>query len=81
MILVIVNLDPHHAQGGWVEIDLEALGLDAQRPFQVHDLLSDARYLWHGPRNYVEIDPEVVPAHILRVRHRIRTEQDFDYFM
>ncbi len=81
VILVIVNLDPHHAQGGWVEIDLEALGLDAQRPFQVHDLLSDARYLWHGPRNYVEIDPEVVPAHILRVRHRIRTEQDFDYFM
>jgi len=81
VILVVVNLDPHHRQAGWVELPLEALGLDTERPFQVHDLLSDARYLWHGPKNYVELDPQVVPVHILRVRHRIRTEQDFDYFM
>ena len=29
IILTVVNLDPHHAQSGWVELDLEALGLDA----------------------------------------------------
>ena len=25
--------------------------------FQVHDLLSGARFLWQGPRNYVSLDP------------------------
>ena len=50
-------------------------------PFQVHDLLTDARYLWSGPRNFVLLDPMRVPAHIFRLRHRVRTEQDFDYFL
>jgi Glycosidases len=81
VILVIVNLDPHHTQGGWVELPLDALGVDPHRPFQVHDLLSDARYLWHGPRNYVELNPQLIPAHIFRLRRRTRTERDFDYYM
>ncbi len=80
VILIVVNLDPHHTQSGWVELPLEVLGLDSRQPYQVHDLLSDARYLWHGRRNYVELNPHVVPAHIFRVRHRIGTERDFDYF-
>lgn len=81
VILVIVNLDPHHMQAGWVELPLEPLGLDPNQPYQVHDLLSDARYLWHGPRNYVELNPQIVPAHIFRMRRRIRTEQDFEYYL
>ncbi len=81
IIVVVVNLDPHHKHSGWVELPLQTLGIDAQQPFQVHDLLSEARYLWHGNRNYVELDPRVVPAHIFRLRRRIRTERDFDYFM
>jgi starch synthase (maltosyl-transferring) len=80
-ILVIVNLDPHHVHAGWVELPLADLGLDPRQPYQVHDLLSGARYLWTGPRNYVEVDPRIVPAHIFRLRRRIRTERDFDYFM
>lgn len=81
VILVVVNLDPHHTQSGWVELPLESLGLPAQQPFQVHDLLDDARYLWQGPRNYVQLNPQVVPSHIFRVRRRLRTERDFDYFL
>ena len=81
LILVVVNLDPHYTQSGWVSLPLESLGLDPQQPYQVHDLLSDARYLWHGPRNYVELNPNVVPAHIFRVRRRVRSERDFEYFM
>jgi starch synthase (maltosyl-transferring) len=46
----------------------------------VHDLLSDARYEWHGPRNFVQLDPHRVPAHVLLVRRRVRSERDFDYF-
>jgi starch synthase (maltosyl-transferring) len=52
--------------------------LNERQPFQVHDLLSDARYLWSGARNYVELDPARTPAHIFRVRHNVRSEHDFE---
>jgi starch synthase (maltosyl-transferring) len=81
VILVAVNLDPHHTQSGWVDLPLAELGLDPTKPFQMHDLLTDARYLWNGPRNYLSLNPASVPAHIFRVRHNLRREQDFDYFM
>jgi starch synthase (maltosyl-transferring) len=81
IIVVAVNLDPHHTQSGWVELPTEDLGLDPQQTFQVHELLTDARYLWHGKRNYVLLDPNSVPAQIFRVRPHVRREQDFDYFM
>jgi starch synthase (maltosyl-transferring) len=81
VILVVVNLNPYHTHTGRVDLTLERLGVDAERPFQVHDLLSEARYLWHGPRNYVELNPHVVPAHIFRIRRRIRAEQDFEYYL
>ena len=79
-VLVIVNLDPHHRQSGWVELPLDELGLDLDQPYQVHDMLGGARYLWEGPRNYVELDP-AAPAHIFMLRRRVRTEQQFEYFM
>jgi starch synthase (maltosyl-transferring) len=81
IILAVVSLDPHHRQSGWVELPLEDFGLDADRPCQVHDLLSDARFLWHGRRNYVELNPEIVPAHVFQVRRRIRSEKDFEYYL
>lgn len=80
-ILVVVNLDPHYTQAGFIEVPLEDLQLEPQMPYQVHDLLTDARYLWNGRRNYVELDPQRGPAHIFRIRRRVRTEHDFDYFM
>jgi starch synthase (maltosyl-transferring) len=80
-IVIIVNLSPHHIHSGWVQLDLESLGLDGSRPFQAHELLTDAHYLWQGERNYVQVDPHSVPAQIFRLRHRMRTERDFDYFL
>jgi starch synthase (maltosyl-transferring) len=81
IMLIVVNLDPHHTQSGWVELPLDALELGREGSYQVHDLLSDSRYLWHGPRNFVELSPHLVPAHIFRLRRRVRTEQDFEYYM
>jgi starch synthase (maltosyl-transferring) len=81
IIVVVVNLDPHHTHSGWVQIPLEQLGIDARRPYQAHDLLDGSRYLWYGHRNYVELDPHTSPAHIFCVRRHVRTEHDFDYFM
>jgi starch synthase (maltosyl-transferring) len=80
-VIVVVNLNPYHAQAGWVNLPIEELGLDAVQPYQMDDLLGGARYLWHGSRNYVALDPASTPAHIFRVRRRIRTERDFDYFL
>jgi len=75
VILVAVNLDPHQTQSSWVDLDLDELGLPRGEPFQVHDLLTGARYAWHGSRNFVQLDPHQVPAHIFRVRRR-RPESD-----
>ncbi len=80
-IVVVVNLDPLHTQSGWIQLDLNSLGLDANHAFQAHDLLGDGRYLWQGPRNYVELVPESLPAHILSLRRWVRTERDFDYYL
>ncbi len=81
VVLVVVNLDPHHTQSGWLELPTQDLGLEADRPYQMHELLTGARYLWHGSRNYVEIDPRQVPVQVFRVRRKVRTEHDFDYFL
>ena len=79
-ILTVVNLSPHHKHSGWLTLPLEEFGLDAKKTFQMHDLLSDARYLWNGEKNYVELNPEKTSAHIFRLRRHVRTEHDFDYF-
>jgi starch synthase (maltosyl-transferring) len=81
IILTVANLDPHHTQSGWVDLPLSRLGLDPAVPFQGHDLLSGARYLWHGERVYFQLNPAEVPAHIIRIRRKVRTERDFDYFL
>jgi starch synthase (maltosyl-transferring) len=81
IILVVVNLDPHYTQSGWLDLPLDYFGLDTHQVFQAHDLLTDSRYLWQGPRNFVELNPLIMPAHILRIRRRVRSERDFDYFM
>ena len=80
-ILVVVNLDPHHVQTGWIEIPTALLDVTAHESYQLHDLLTDARYLCHGPKIYVELNPQSVPAHIFRLRGWVKREQDFDYFM
>jgi starch synthase (maltosyl-transferring) len=81
VILTVVNLDPHRPQSGWVDLDVGALKLDPDQPYQVHDLLSDQRYIWRGRYNYVLLDPQRAPAHVFRLRRRVRSERDFDYYL
>jgi starch synthase (maltosyl-transferring) len=81
IILVVVNVDPYHTHSGWVDLSSQQLGLGQDEAFQVHDLLTNARYLWQGHRNYVELNPHSIPAHIFRVNRRVRSERDFDYYM
>jgi len=81
VILTVVNLDPHQPQSGWVDLDVESLKLDPAQPYQVHDLLSDQRYIWRGRYNYVLLEPHRSPAHVFRLRRRVRSERDFDYYL
>jgi len=67
MIFVVVNLDPHNRQAGWVNVDVAALHLGSEESYRVHDLLTDARYVWHGSRNFVDLNPALLPAHVFRV--------------
>jgi starch synthase (maltosyl-transferring) len=80
VILTVVNLDPHHVQSAWVHLDTDAIGVQHEGQFQVHDLLTDRRYLWSGPDNFVHLDPAGVPAHVFSVERQTRTEQNFDSF-
>ncbi len=66
-IFVIVNLDPHHVQHGWVEVPADALPAGAAAGYSAHDLLDGARYGWRGDWNYVRLDPDVRQAHILKL--------------
>ena len=67
-ILVIVNLNPFHWEEGTINVDLGALRIeDHARPYEVHDLITEKTYLWHGTHNYVRLHPDE-PAHIFEVR-------------
>jgi starch synthase (maltosyl-transferring) len=83
VIVVLVNLDPYHVQSAWVRLPAAELGIGSgpEGAYQVHELIGDARYLWHGERNFVILDPQASPAQVFRVRRKIKTERDFDYYM
>jgi starch synthase (maltosyl-transferring) len=80
-VLVIANLHPVARQRGFVHLWLADLGIEEyDRPFQVHDLLTGARYVWQGSSAYVDLDPEKLPAHILHVVPHVRDERDFETY-
>lgn len=81
VLLMVVNLDPHHTQGGWLDLPLSVLGLGDQPRCQVHELLSDQRFVWNGSRHFVQLDPQRSPAQIFQPRRHLRTEHDFDYYL
>jgi len=68
IVLVVVNLDPHRKQNSFVYVPIESFGQMESDVYQVQDLLSDTIYTWRGRRNYVELDPDIQPAHIFLVR-------------
>jgi starch synthase (maltosyl-transferring) len=81
LLLMVVNLDPHHTQSGFVTLPLDELEIPQDRAYEAEDLLSGERYLWHGPRNYVELNPSRVSGHILKIHRKLKVETDFEYFL
>ena len=74
VVLVIVNLDPESTQTGMTDLDLLALDLPLAGEYEAHDVLSGELYTWNGARNYVALDPEKCPAHILLLRPKHLSE-------
>jgi starch synthase (maltosyl-transferring) len=66
-MLIIVNVDPYHAQAGWVDVDLAALGLPYGSTYELHDELGDGTYRWQGNANWVRLDPQGLPAHVFHI--------------
>ncbi|HLV25525.1 MAG TPA: alpha-1,4-glucan--maltose-1-phosphate maltosyltransferase [Gemmatimonadales bacterium] len=66
-LLVAVNLDPAAPQESTVHVPLYQLGIGADEPYQVEDLLTGTVYSWRGERSFVRLDPAVEPGHVFRV--------------
>jgi len=67
-IFVAANLDIAAPRASLVDVPLAELGLGPDEPYTMHELLSDRRYEWRGPRGYVVLDPAVDSAQIFAVR-------------
>ncbi len=57
MIMVMVNMDPHHAQECDFEIPLWQFGLHDQASVAVEDLAAGHRFDWHGKMQHIRLDP------------------------
>ncbi len=68
VLLGVVNFDYQATHSGTIELDLEALGIANEVPYEAIDLLDDETYIWTGPRQWVELDPTVRSAHLLWLR-------------
>ena len=65
-VVVVASLDATQRHEAMVHLDLDHLGVDAARPYQVHDLLHGDRYEWRGHSNFVALDPGR-PAHLFHL--------------
>jgi len=66
-LLMIVNLDPHHRQSGWVQVPLAKLDISPGQQFVVHDLIMQTSFYWDQEWNFVELDPYALPFHLFRI--------------
>lgn len=68
IVVVVVNLDAHRWQEGYVRLDLAELGIGMDQWYGVQDQFTGATWHWHGAHNYVRLEPQQEPAHLLVVR-------------
>jgi starch synthase (maltosyl-transferring) len=67
MILIAVNLDPHHAQEATFELPLWTFGLPDDASATVTDLITDRSTVWTGKMQRVRLDPADLPYAIWRI--------------
>jgi starch synthase (maltosyl-transferring) len=67
LILVAVNLDPHHPQEAGFEIPLWEWQLPDSGSIGVEDLMSGQRFMWTGKLQRLRLDPAVMPFAVWRL--------------
>ena len=67
IILVVVNLDSHGRQSGYVQLPLGRLKITGGVNVKVHDLVTEEHYTWTQEWNYVELDPYKIPFHLFKL--------------
>lgn len=72
VIWCVVNFDVSNRQSGFVEVPKALLGITGNVNLKVTDLLTDQTYHWFNEWNYVELNPDVLPAHIFKVERNKR---------
>jgi len=63
-----VNMDTQNAQEGIIALDMAKLGLAEDAFFFVKDLITDESFVWRGSQNFVRLDPNKAPGHLLVVK-------------
>lgn len=63
-ILVVVNLDPHNRQQGYMQLPKGVLKLGDAINLKLHDLVTGENYTWTQEWNFVALDPYAMPFHI-----------------
>ena len=66
-LIVVVNLDPHSMHETTIEVPIVELGIAPDESYEMSDLLTGARYVWRGARNYVRLDPVERVGHVFKV--------------
>ena len=65
-VLVIVNLDHHHAQRGTLQVPIYDMGVPHDQQYKIRDIVPDMSYTWTGEWNFVELHPNM-PFHIFEI--------------
>ncbi|MBN1687668.1 MAG: alpha-1,4-glucan--maltose-1-phosphate maltosyltransferase [Candidatus Omnitrophica bacterium] len=68
VIVVVVNLDPFRPREDLVALPIWKFGIEEWQTYQAKDLITGDKYYWKGSHNYIRLDPEVEPAHILSLK-------------
>lgn len=66
-LVIVVNTHAYQRRAAWVQVPIWQLGIGPDQSYTAHDLLTGAYYTWRGERNYVDLDPYVLPMHLLRI--------------
>ncbi|WP_394779625.1 alpha-1,4-glucan--maltose-1-phosphate maltosyltransferase [Undibacterium sp.] len=70
VLLIAINLDPHHAHGADIELPLWRFGLGDDGQLDVTDLVNEQRFTWTGKHQRIQLDRPDMPLAIWRVHPR-----------
>jgi starch synthase (maltosyl-transferring) len=80
IILIAVNLDPHHSHETLLHIPLREFKIKDSDSYLLINLLNDERSIDKGNKKLITLDPQSEPAHIYRLERWSSKEDKFDYF-